>query len=317
MRKRCGTPQPYKHYTFQEMILSNIEKKITISGENYFGRDFQKLPIEEQIDKMREWFHENYEDPVVRTPYESAEGGYIYIWGGPYDANEELEIFGSFVESDIIEKLADELSEDCPDWTKKESPEDYRNSYLDFFISDNKYFETFKTSLDHIQVILQSEVTGDAKNHLLGLLYVNVITAVETYLSDAFITKVIEDEYWLRKFVETNPDFKKKSFNLSDLFRKRDSIEQEVKHYLLGLMWHNIAKIKQMYKDALDVTFPDDLSLIFKSIKVRHDLVHRGGKSIKDERVNITSDDLQKLTEEATTLIDSINEQLKPDNTAC
>ena len=32
----------------------------------------------------------NFEDPANETPYESSEGGYIYIWGGPYDALEQL-----------------------------------------------------------------------------------------------------------------------------------------------------------------------------------------------------------------------------------
>ncbi len=40
---------------------------------------------------MRSWFYTNYENPSEHTPFESKEGGYIYIWGGPFDAREELE----------------------------------------------------------------------------------------------------------------------------------------------------------------------------------------------------------------------------------
>jgi hypothetical protein len=32
-----------------------------------------------------EWFFENYEDPANGVPYETAEGGYVYYLGGPYD----------------------------------------------------------------------------------------------------------------------------------------------------------------------------------------------------------------------------------------
>ena len=32
---------------------------------------------ETQKEVMRNWFFDNYEDPVERTPYESREGGYI------------------------------------------------------------------------------------------------------------------------------------------------------------------------------------------------------------------------------------------------
>lgn len=296
--------------------MSILDQDIYIGGENYSLADFQELSQEEQMEKMREWFFENYEDPVERTPYESREGGYIYIWGGPYHAHEELSVFGGFVEDELIEKLADELSADCPEWTGRESPEDYDDSYFESISSGNKYYESFNTSINHIQAISQSDMSSDAKQHLLGILYVNVITAVEAYLSDAFINKVVDDKSVLRRFVETNPEFKNQSFNLSDLFVKHDSIDQEVRGYLLGLMWHNIKKIKPMYKATLDVNFPTDLSYIFKSISKRHDLVHRGGKNKDGEEIIITDEDLQSLIVEATTFIDMVNNQIDDDDAA-
>jgi hypothetical protein len=42
------------------------------------------------VNRMVEWFLANYEDPVNSTPWESAEGGYQYLCGGPYHAREEL-----------------------------------------------------------------------------------------------------------------------------------------------------------------------------------------------------------------------------------
>jgi len=45
-----------------------------------------------QVEVMKDWFFRHFENPAETTPYESAEGGYIfYIWDGPYDAREELE----------------------------------------------------------------------------------------------------------------------------------------------------------------------------------------------------------------------------------
>src|SRR6185437_5627783 len=68
--------------------------------------------------RMKEWFLANYTDPVENTPYESAEGGYIFIWGGPYDPREELDTqFGGDVPDEIIQELADELTDIAPEWT--------------------------------------------------------------------------------------------------------------------------------------------------------------------------------------------------------
>ena len=44
------------------------------------------LTHDERVEAMKEWFWENFEDPANETPYESREGGYQWIWGGPFDA---------------------------------------------------------------------------------------------------------------------------------------------------------------------------------------------------------------------------------------
>jgi len=38
---------------------------------------------EDQLSVMRDWFFENYEDPVESCPYDGGEGGYAFIYGGP------------------------------------------------------------------------------------------------------------------------------------------------------------------------------------------------------------------------------------------
>jgi hypothetical protein len=41
--------------------------------------------------ELSAWFSAHYADPVEVCPFESAEGGYVYIWGGPYEALEALQ----------------------------------------------------------------------------------------------------------------------------------------------------------------------------------------------------------------------------------
>jgi len=67
---------------------------------------------------MLYWFHRNFEDPGEETPYESAEGGYIYIWGGPYEARDELgDEFAGIVPDQLIEEVAEDIEEDgTVDW---------------------------------------------------------------------------------------------------------------------------------------------------------------------------------------------------------
>lgn len=46
--------------------------------------------VQAVVKDMLDWFHANYEDPAENMPYESAEGGYQWVCGGPYSADEEL-----------------------------------------------------------------------------------------------------------------------------------------------------------------------------------------------------------------------------------
>ena len=111
-----------KRYSFNRLRHLNMPRQQNIFGDEFDDEpddsDIEDLDPEAQKQKMREWFFDHYTNPLDNTPYESAEGGYIYIWGGPYDAREELnEEFSGEVPDDIIEELADELNEITIEWT--------------------------------------------------------------------------------------------------------------------------------------------------------------------------------------------------------
>ncbi|KKN53905.1 hypothetical protein LCGC14_0597600 [marine sediment metagenome] len=74
---------------------------------------------------MVAWFRENFEDPAQNTPHNSQEGGYQYIWGGPYDARDQLSDFspqiisefGDEAEVRLIDRAVDGVeSEGLSDW---------------------------------------------------------------------------------------------------------------------------------------------------------------------------------------------------------
>ncbi|MEH8231308.1 hypothetical protein [Aeromonas veronii] len=74
---------------------------------------------EDRAKLIHDWFFERYEDPANSTPYNSAEGGYLYIWGGPYDALEVLsEEFEPWLSIETLEEIADELDLSAMDWER-------------------------------------------------------------------------------------------------------------------------------------------------------------------------------------------------------
>ncbi|WP_363755474.1 hypothetical protein [Sphingobium sp. LSP13-1-1.1] len=115
------------------------------------------LEEDEAVEAMVDWFAANYEDPAQSTPYDSSEGGYQYIWGGPYDAEEE--IWGAFPDADEewIARAVDEVQNDGTfDWAPnsgrvQEVEEDFEDDDYDQAPSLNERLNALGEQLDRIE----------------------------------------------------------------------------------------------------------------------------------------------------------------------
>jgi hypothetical protein len=269
--------------------------------------DITFLSNEEQKEYLKDWFLSRYEDPVHSCPYESSEGGYIYIWGGPFEASDILQ--GHFdLDEEIIDEVVNELEKECSEWSKIPTEENY-----DFPVN-SKFFEAFIESIDSTQKLLQLEVDKTSKSHFYQLLYASVIIAIESFLSDAFITTVLSSEEYQRKLLETDPKFKKKTLTMNDFFERQKNIKKYIETYLKSeVMWHNLQKVSKMYKSVFDISFNDSeatIKDIYKAICVRHDIVHRNGKKKDGHNHCLSKHSVISLIEEISCLAKWIEEQL-------
>ncbi|RUQ93072.1 hypothetical protein [Legionella septentrionalis] len=239
----------------------------------------------------------------MQCPY--CEGEYIYIYGGPYDAQEELDgQFSGEVSDEVISELADELSTECPYWSGKEGP------YYDLIEPDPEYYSSFIQSIDQIKEMIETKFDSKTQNFLLKLLYANVITALETFLSEAFITVLFSDVSFVIQFVEKNDDFKKRKILLSDLYKEYNKIHTTIQTHLSNLIWHNISKIKRLYECTFDITFSDEITSIYKAITKRHDLIHRGGKNKNGDSIEITLNELKLLINDILFFVNDLHSKL-------
>ncbi len=267
---------------------------------------------EVQLDVMRTWFFQNFEDPAERTPYESAEGGYIWIWGGPYDAREELEAeFGDVVPDDVIKELSEELNNICWEWAPTEKPGDYDEYLADDIAQITEFYHNFSGALLDIEKMLEAKIDGSVEGSFFRLLYVNIITAMETYLSDAFMNSVIPDKELMRRFVETTPEFKAEKISLSDVYKAAEGIEHKAKSYLVDVVWHNLGRVKPMYKAVLGIEFNNEMGDLVKAILKRHDIVHRNGKTKSGEDIVLTKNDVTELVSKVEHFIQDIDLKIR------
>ena len=265
-----------------------------------------------QLDVMRTWFFKNFEDPAERTPYESREGGYIWIWGGPYEAREELESeFSGIVPDELIEELSDELNGICWVWAPTEKPGDYDEYLVDDIAQITEFYNNFSSAILDIENLLEATIDPPYLCCFSRLLFVNVITALETYLSDAFINSVVPSEDLMRRFIESTPEFKSEKIPLAEVYKAVDEINKRAKSYLADVVWHNLGRVKPMYRDVLGIDFEPDLGDLNRAIMKRHDIVHRNGKTISGEEIWITKQDVTTLIEKVESFVRDIDRKLR------
>ena len=157
--------------------------------------DLSGADRETQIAVIRRWFYQNYEDPAERTPYESREGGYIWIWGGPYEAREEVETeFYDIISEDVIDEVVTELDSQCWEWAPTEQPGDYDEYLVDDIAQITEFYHNYSNAIIEIEKLQKTKIESEVESCFNRLLYVNVITALETYLSDAFINTVVPEK---------------------------------------------------------------------------------------------------------------------------
>ncbi|HEX3739422.1 MAG TPA: hypothetical protein VHV29_06820 [Terriglobales bacterium] len=227
-----------------------------------------------QIEAMRAWFLMNFEHPAEHTPYDE---GYIYIWGGPYHPSTELNTeFENIVPSDVIEELVKQLQKISSEWAPANP--DISDEDAAFLGIGSDHLGVFRSGLLDILSVLGNQMEAPTRKIINRLLYANVVTVLECFLSDFFTSHVKNDPALLRKFFEESGSFKERKFPLSDIYKTMGAIDKIAHSELSILVWHRLKAVRRLYQTVLSVSFPTDTTQLEDVIKLRHELVHRNGK---------------------------------------
>jgi len=89
-----------------------------------------------------------------------------------------------------------------------------------------------------------------------------------------------------------------------------EDIEKRARAYLVDVVWHHLGRVKPMFKATLGVSFPEEMGGLFKAVIVRHDLVHRNGKTKDGKQHDISPKMVRKLIEHAKEFVSHVDKQL-------
>ncbi|MGE0108226.1 MAG: HEPN domain-containing protein [Bdellovibrionales bacterium] len=289
-------------------------------GETITPSRLKQLGKDRQIEIMRQWFFENYEDPVNRTPYESAEGGYIYIYGGPFEAQEELGgEFGGLVKDEFIDELADELNDISWEWTHTERPSDYDDFYaVEATLDPDIPEDALQIRIEKIRELLEQKELIDSNLHtfLLMMIYSFSITTLECFLSDTFIRAIDASDVLKKKYV-TEGKLKiplAKLISMKDVKEAEEAVNLQIRATHLRTSYHDLETASRLYKKVLNVELSEISSTdkLRDYVRKRHDFVHRGGKDEQGNEVTTSKEEVKELLDEIEKFCLEIKGKLNP-----
>ncbi|HHW4400229.1 TPA: hypothetical protein ACUNCG_000773 [Aeromonas hydrophila] len=301
--------------------------KISIGSKEYRLNALKYKSNDDKLDLMREWFFDNYADPID-LPYNGREGGYQYIHGGPYDASDVLfSTFSGYIEDRFIQELVDDLNEQSYEWGANPDNSDwYYDQFDDIINPDDSGFDlvakslrSFNESISHIKDMLEIPIKPEKERYLLGMLQVNTITAMETYLAESFISSLEIDQKFMFNFLSNSKEYQKETMHLSRLFDSVSAVEnhivavkKRVKESLVDKSWHNISDIVvPLYKITYGIELPRDIGPIYVAVSQRHDWVHRNGKNKEGELLEISKATINELITKIEELVMFVDVSLK------
>lgn len=263
----------------------------------------------EQVELMRQWFLARFQDPAQETPYESAEGGYIWIWGGPYEPREELETrFGGVASDEAIEELVEELYAEVGwQWApvRRDDEDRYDEQFEVDVDSPSAPLATLKSRLEQVLSVLPLRGDPYAVEQLPKMAFGAAISALEAYLWESMVYWTKSDRAVIKGIVANMPELRDQSIKLGDIFAQYEAIEGRVMLYLQHMVWHRWDKVAQLFLHGLDVR-PPSFKPFKEALAKRHDIVHRSGHDIEGNLVSISEDDVRALASD----IESFGQEL-------
>lgn len=192
----------------------------------------------------------------------------------------------------------------------EEIDEPYYEDQYEAISANTEFLDTLNRDLDELTSLLNVLLNDTQLEKIFNRqLYASTIGTLETYLSDAFINTVLSNEGNLKVFFKTFKSFEKQNIAMSAIYEFHEKADSIAKKIMLDVIYHNLPKVSKMYKDTLGIIFPQ-FGEIYKSVLIRHDLVHRNGKTKEGDEVLINKEAVTELIGNVRLFVCDIDEQL-------
>jgi len=234
------------------------------------------------------------------------------------DENEDGQIYNYIIEfpeeasSEILDKingLEDRKRVWLQPWELYEDDSYYDEQY-EAILQNNQYYSNFHYEIQNLQKLNDLKIEDSGLQQILKKqIYIGCVGILETFLSDTLINLTTNDDEYFRNFITSHPKFRQHKFELREIFEQTDKLKDTAKKVMLDTIYHDLRKVREIYLATFKTDFPE-IRDILKFILIRHDLVHRNGKTKQDILVNINKKDVNDVLKRITTFVDDLANNL-------
>ncbi len=202
----------------------------------------------------------------------------------------------------------------CPHCEKIISPLRIIGFIKKSIIPFTSQYEVLAFNIYNVQRLVNHEynLTDELYSILLRQCHASIIASLEAYLSDLFYTQVINCDESIIKLLTKSQDLKDKKYTVHEVVAWHKNQKKKVEEYVFEIIWHNIPKVKHLYKNVLSINLPNNNeALILKAISIRHDIVHRNGVSKTGEGIRLSKENVLELSNAVKLYVEEIEKSLQ------
>ncbi len=243
---------------------------------------------------------------LVELEYEietdESKDGLVYSYRIVFSEDSPKEIL------DKINRLEDGRTVYLEPWELDEEY-DYDEQF-DAITQNKEYVQKYKDEIANLEVLTHLKMPDEVLKAVLNRqMFIGIIGTMETFLADVFINLTFDNDKYFRNFIENHPEFRKRKFELKEIFEQSDKLKETAKKVMLDTIYHNLPTVREMYRDTFEIDFPK-IKDTYKHVLKRHDLVHRNGKTKEGEDVITDEKAIEELIKAVNELVYSVAKEL-------
>ncbi|PYD04720.1 hypothetical protein DND90_11630 [Pseudomonas syringae pv. maculicola] len=184
--------------------------------------------------------------------------------------------------------------------------------------TDDPLFE-FLSSYSHMTEVLQAYGVGSSAllkssaPEINKLVLSGLISAMEAYLANTLITLVAEEIDATENLLRKEETLSLQKITLFEAWSENSSVERRVRDYLRDQIYHRLGKVEKLYEIAFNIQIFPSLEIrtrLHRTVSLRHDIVHRNGRSVQGEEQDFSSAYVQAMMRDIHDLVMHINNEL-------